>query len=291
MMSNVSYINLYKEGLEALHKAGIAEAELDARLLLEYATGADRNTLYAHGDELVSDDKIMKYRGLIDSRSKRIPLQHLLGSTCFMGLDFVVNEHVLIPRQDTECLVEEALIHAMDGDRVLDMCTGSGCIILSIIHYKNDITGVGADISEEALEVASLNAEHILNAEKKERPGSLKLLQGDLFDALCDEDRNSFDMIVSNPPYIRPDVIATLEPEVKEHEPMTALDGGTDGLDFYRKITKKAGDYLKCGGYLLYEIGYDQGNKVAEIMRNNGFMDVKVIKDLAGLDRVVSGYL
>lgn len=280
-MEEISYLNLYKEGASALKAAGIAEAELDARLLLEYVMGTDRNYLYVHGDDIVPSGKITEFRELIEKRVKRIPIQHLIGSVGFMGLDFIVNENVLIPRQDTECLVEEALIHAMDGDKILDMCTGSGCILLSIMHYKNDITGVGTDISEEALKVARENA-GMLNA---------RFIQGDLYDALSDDDKNSFDMIVSNPPYIRPDVIETLEPEVKEHEPMLALDGGADGLDFYRRITKGAKDYLKKGGRLLYEIGYDQGREVSEIMEKNGFMDVKVIKDLAGLDRVVSGYL
>lgn len=291
----MTYSDLYKEGAMALKEAGIAEAELTARLLLEHVMNTDRNTLYAHGDMEVPSGKITQFRDFIGKRADRIPLQHLIGTVGFMGLTFAVNEHVLIPRQDTECLVEEALIHVMDGDRVLDMCTGSGCILLSIMKYKNDICGVGSDISKEALEVARKNYEAIfLNNELTEDADtdrSFELINSDLFSDFSKEYENSFDVIVSNPPYIRPDVIKTLEPEVKDHEPMLALDGGEDGLDFYRKITEGAKSYLKKGGYLLYEIGYDQAKAVKEIMENNGFMEVKVIKDLAGLDRVVSGYL
>lgn len=286
-MAKISYLELYKEGAEALNKAGIADYEIDARLLIEHVSGKDRNALYAHGEEEVDAGLVDKYREFINRRCSRIPLQHIMGSTGFMGLDFAVNEHVLIPRWDTECLVEEALIHTMDGDKVLDMCTGSGCILLSIMHYKNEINGVGADISEEALKVAKMNADRLLKT-SDEKP---RFVRGDLYDALSDEDRGSFDIIVSNPPYIRPEVIKTLEPEVRDYEPMTALYGGEDGLLFYRRITEHAKDYLKKGGFLLYEIGYDQAEQVTDIMEQNGFMDVKVIKDLAGLDRVVSGYL
>lgn len=286
-MTMISYLELYKEGVDTLKRAGIAEAEIDARLLIEFVTKKDRNALYAHGDDPISEEEINRFRDLIGKRSNRIPLQHLIGSTGFMGLDFAVNEHVLIPRWDSECLVEEALIHTMDGDKVLDMCTGSGCILISIMHYKNEIIGVGADISKEALTVAEINAKNIL----KDYETCPRFVQGDLFDALSEDDKNSFDIIVANPPYIRPDVIKTLEPEVRDHEPMMALNGGEDGLFFYRRITENAKDYLKKGGFLLYEIGYDQAGDVTDIMEKNGFMDVKVIKDLAGLDRVVSGYL
>lgn len=282
IMTEPVYGELYREGANTLKAAGIAEAELDARLLLEHVMNTDRNTLYAHADMTVPSDKADLFRNLITERSRRIPLQHVLGNTEFMGLTFMVNEHVLIPRQDTECLVEEALIHAEDGDKILDMCTGSGCILLSIMNYKNEITGIGADISSEALKVAEMNSE-ALNI-----PATF--IKSDLFSEL-EEHLHSFDMIVSNPPYIRPEVIETLEPEVKDHDPYIALYGGEDGLDYYRLITEGAKEYLKKGGFLMYEIGYDQAETVKSIMEKNGFMDVKIIKDLAGLDRVVSGYL
>lgn len=280
--------NIYSEGVNILKAAGIAEAQLDARLLLEYVTAADQNALLVHGDDIVPSGKIIEFMELINKRAKRIPLQHLVGSTCFMGLDFIVDEHVLIPRQDTECLVEEALIYGNDGDRILDMCTGSGCILLSIMHYKNDIEGFGIDISEDALFIAKKNAEKCDFAEGQDK---IHFIKSDLFSELSDEYKESFDMIVSNPPYIPPKVIETLEPEVRDYEPRIALDGGIDGLDFYRKITKGAVEYLKKGGYLLYEIGYDQANAVKNIMEEMGFKEVRVFKDLAGLDRVVSGYL
>lgn len=280
--------NIYSEGVNILKAAGIAEAQLDARLLLEYVTAADQNTLLVHGDDIVPSGKITEFMELINKRAKRIPLQHLVGSVGFMGLDFIVNEHVLIPRQDTECLVEEALIYGNDGDRILDMCTGSGCILLSIMHYKNDIEGFGIDISEDALFIAKKNAEKCDFAEGQDK---IHFIKSDLFSELSDEYKESFDMIVSNPPYIPPKVIETLEPEVRDYEPRIALDGGTDGLEFYRRITEGATSYLKKGGYLLYEIGYDQANAVKNIMEEMGFKEVRVIKDLAGLDRVVSGYL
>lgn len=279
---DINYKELYTEGVRALEAAGIIEAALDARLLLENVCDTDRNYLYVHGEDAVDQDKITAYRLLIKKRSERIPLQHILGYQEFMGLRFTVNEHVLIPRQDTECLVEEAMLVTEDGDRVLDMCTGSGCILLSLMHYKNDITGVGADISDEALKVASKNAEELgICAE---------FIKSDLYD-FAGEDSEPFDVIVSNPPYIRPDVIETLEPEVKSFEPRIALDGGGDGLDYYRRITDGAVKYLKKGGYLLYEIGFDQGESVKKIMEEHGFKDVCIVKDLAGLDRVVRGYL
>ncbi len=288
-MKNSVYKELYEQGVAALRDAGVPDAELDARLLLEYVCHTDRNTLYAHGDMPVSEIMCEMYDRLTERRALRIPLQHLLGTQEFMGLTFVVNENVLIPRQDTECLVEEALIDTADGDRVLDLCTGSGCILLSIMHYKNDIEGVGTDISPAALQVARLNAERL---EK-----SATFVESDLFEQLStglgaqasdtSDAIPQFDLIVSNPPYIRSDVIETLEPEVKDHEPRCALDGGSDGLVFYRRIIADAPAFLRKGGRLMLEIGYDQGEAVAALMEAAGFDEVKIVKDFAGNDRVV----
>ncbi len=275
-----TYRCTYDWGVEALKSAGVPDAELDARLLLEYACDTDRNTLYAHGDQIVKNTQGELYERLIKRRMERIPLQHILGTQEFMGLSFLVNEHVLIPRQDTECLVEEAMIDIMDGDRVLDLCTGSGCILLSIMCYKNDIEGVGTDISEEALQVACNNAKTL------EKPALF--VKSDLFGQL---EKEPFDVIVSNPPYIPSAVIGTLECEVKDHEPLDALDGGEDGLVFYRKIADTAPEYLKRGGKIFLEIGFDQGEAVSGLLRDAGFQDVRVVKDLAGLDRVVCGRL
>lgn len=298
-MEKLTYEQTYKWGVERLREAEIEEAELDARLLLEFVCGTDRNTLLAHGEREVSPEENDNYVNYINARQKHVPLQYITGIQEFMGLDFYVNPDVLIPRQDTEILVEEAMRHLHDGMRILDMCTGSGCILLSLLYYSNDCTGTGVDISEAALAVARRNAESI-GAKKKAEEGKelcVSFLRGDLFDALernaerteKADDGLQFEMIVSNPPYIRRDVIDTLMPEVREHEPLIALNGKEDGLFFYREILKRAGNYLTRGGGLFMEIGYDQGREVKELMEAAGFREVEVIQDFAGLDRVVCG--
>lgn len=274
----MQYAKLYQIGKEQLQKAGITDAELDARLLLEFICHTDRNALYAHGDQEIEDEKMQDFLQLIEKRAVHIPLQHLTGEQNFMGLDFLVNEHVLIPRQDTEILVEEIMRDLHDGIRILDMCTGSGCILLSLLHYSNDCVGVGVDVSEDALAVARQNADRL--AEKQ-----AVFIQSDLFEKV----EGSFDLIVSNPPYIRSQEIAGLMPEVREHEPHLALDGKDDGLHFYREIIKGAMPHLKRGGQLFFEIGYDQGEAVQALLAANGYTEIAVVKDYAGLDRVVYG--
>lgn len=274
----MQYAKLYQIGKEQLQKAGITDAELDARLLLEFICHTDRNALYAHGDQEIEDEKMQDFLQLIEKRAVHIPLQHLTGEQNFMGLDFLVNEHVLIPRQDTEILVEEIMRDLHDGIRILDMCTGSGCILLSLLHYSNDCSGVGVDVSEDALAVARQNADRL--AEKQ-----AVFIQSDLFEKV----EGSFDLIVSNPPYIRSQEIAGLMPEVREHEPHLALDGKDDGLYFYREIIKGAMPHLKRGGQLFFEIGYDQGEAVQALLAANGYTEIAVVKDYAGLDRVVYG--
>ena len=274
----MQYAKLYQIGKEQLQKAGITDAELDARLLLEFICHTDRNALYAHGDQEIEDEKMQDFLQLIEKRAVHIPLQHLSGEQNFMGLDFLVNEHVLIPRQDTEILVEEIMRDLHDGIRILDMCTGSGCILLSLLHYSNDCSGVGVDVSEDALVVARQNADRL--AEKQ-----AVFIQSDLFEKV----EGSFDLIVSNPPYIRSQEIAGLMPEVREHEPHLALDGKDDGLHFYREIIKGAMPHLKRGGQLFFEIGYDQGEAVQALLAANGYTEIAVVKDYAGLDRVVYG--
>ncbi len=274
----MQYAKLYQIGKEQLQKAGIMDAELDARLLLEFICHTDRNALYAHGDQEIEDEKMHDFLQLIEKRAAHIPLQHLTGEQNFMGLDFLVNEHVLIPRQDTEILVEEIMRDLHDGIRILDMCTGSGCILLSLLHYSNDCSGVGVDVSEDALAVARQNADRL--AEKQ-----AVFIQSDLFEKV----EGSFDLIVSNPPYIRSQEIAGLMPEVREHEPHLALDGKDDGLHFYREIIKGAMPHLKRGGQLFFEIGYDQGEAVQALLAANGYTEIAVVKDYAGLDRVVYG--
>ena len=274
----MQYAKLYQIGKEQLQKAGITDAELDARLLLEFICHTDRNALYAHGDQEIEDEKMQDFLQLVEKRAVHIPLQHLTGEQNFMGLDFLVNEHVLIPRQDTEILVEEIMRDLHDGIRILDMCTGSGCILLSLLHYSNDCSGVGVDVSEDALAVARQNADRL--AEKQ-----AVFIQSDLFEKV----EGSFDLIASNPPYIRSQEIAGLMPEVREHEPHLALDGKDDGLHFYREIIKGAMPHLKRGGQLFFEIGYDQGEAVQALLAANGYTEIAVVKDYAGLDRVVYG--
>lgn len=274
---SMEYKNLYETGKRRLCEAGVEEADIDARLLLEYACGTDRNTLLVHGDRAVSEEECSLYEEYIAKREERIPLQYITGEQEFMGLKFKVNENVLIPRQDTEILVEEALKELHDGMAVLDMCTGSGCILLSLLQYSNDCEGTGVDISEKALEAARENAVRF-----SKNPG---FLQSDLFEKV----EGKYDMIVSNPPYIPTGTIPTLMEEVREHEPLMALDGKEDGLYFYREIVKQAGEHLNRGGKLFFEIGCDQAEEVSALLENAGYKEVEVVKDFAGLDRVVFG--
>ena len=306
----LTYKELYNWGCGQLTDAGISESQLDARLLLEYCCGTDRYTLLVHGEKSISAQEYENYADCIARRKEHVPLQQITGEQDFMGLTFDVYENVLIPRQDTEVLVEEVMRHLHDGMRILDMCTGSGCILLSLLHYSNDCTGVGVDISEEALQAARMNARKILGIERNrqecadrivnreavpddesEEPAEtgkkVLLIQSDLFEQL--DSRDKFDIIVSNPPYIRTDVIETLMPEVKAYEPHLALDGREDGLYFYREIIAQAGAYLNREGMLFFEIGYDQGEEVRRLMENAGYSEVEVVKDFAGLDRVVYG--
>ena len=270
----------YREGLAAgekiLGKAGIADAKTDTWLLMEMACKIDRNFYYMHMMEDMTEEQAKQYQLLIKKRAERVPLQYITGEQEFMGLTFTVNSSVLIPRQDTETLVEEALKAAKPGMNILDMCTGSGCVLISIL--KNvDAKGIGYDISKQALNVAKENAKrnHVV----------CEFERSDLFENVD----GTYDIIVSNPPYIPTEVIHTLMPEVKEFEPMEALDGMEDGLHFYRRIVREAKEHLAKGGYLVLEIGHDQGASVSEMLEYGGYAEVRVIKDLARNDRVVIG--
>lgn len=278
----MTYRECYEQGCRTLQAAGIEEAALDARLLLEAVCGTDRNDLLVHGEQPVAPEAEEKYLNWIRQRAEHIPLQQLTGEQDFMGLTFAVNEHVLIPRQDTEILVEEVLKELHDGMRVLDMCTGSGCILLSLLHYSNDCEGLGVDLSAEALEVAGRNVLKVLTPEKAEHA---HFLQSNLFEKV----EGKFEIIVSNPPYIASAEVEKLMPEVRDHEPRMALDGTEDGLYFYRRIIEEAGKHLVSSGMLFFEIGYDQGQAVSELMRTEGYCEVQVVQDYAGLDRVVLG--
>lgn len=291
----MNYKEIYLEAVGRLREAGIAEAELDARLLLEFICKTDRNTLLVHPEKAVSEEQYEDYVNLIERRMEHNPIQHLIGKQGFMGLEFYVNPDVLIPRQDTEILVEEIMPHVHDGMKIWDVCTGSGCILISLLQYSNDCAGLGTDISQNALEVAVKNARDILERkgmcvlEEEGEPtaGVVRFCCGDLLDAFNGTEK--FDIIVSNPPYIPTGVIATLEPEVAKKEPLLALDGKEDGLFFYRKLTASAGKYLTRGGKLFFEIGYDQGEAVSGLLADAGFVEIEVKKDYAGLDRVVFG--
>ena len=307
----------YTQGRERLRQAGVPEADLDAWYLLEYVTGISRASYLMEPDREMTEQQSSRYEECILKREQRVPLQHITGEQEFMGLTFRVDENVLIPRQDTETLVEQALEILKKGQlprsggklHILDLCTGSGCILLSVLHYadkcdtgrydagqcdpgmhdpgKHDvgdpsgtpggIEGTGADISEKALSVAGQNADALgIRAE---------FIRGDLFENI----RGKYGMILSNPPYIRSAEIDALQEEVRLHDPREALDGREDGLYFYRRITDEAREHLLPGGWLIFEIGYDQAEDVSGLMRSAGYTEVRVKKDLAGLDRVVYG--
>ena len=269
-----SYEQLLLDAAERLKAAGIADADIDAWYLLELVTGMSRASYFLEKYNRPSDEEIRKYEELLEKRISHIPLQHITGRQEFMGLDFIVSEDVLCPRQDTETLVESVLEYT-SGRKVLDVCTGSGCIAVALMKLGNASCCDAVDLSEAALDIAKQNAE--LN------DVSINFIKSDMFEKID----GKYDIIVSNPPYIRPDVIETLMPEVREHEPLMALDGGSDGLDFYRIIAAQSKEHLEENGILAVEIGYDQWEDVSELFRQNGFRDIVRIKDLSQNDRVV----
>lgn len=280
---NLTYRELYNEGNSALSMAleEEREAQLDARLLLEHVCGTSLQTLLLDGERAVTDNEAELYRRLLKRRCSREPLAYILGTWDFMGLEFGVSSDVLIPEQDTENLVEEVMREVCDGDRILDLCTGSGCILLSLLNYSNGSTGIGTDLSEGAIAVAKENALKLGLSERCDWKA------GDLFEAV--DPGEKFDIIVSNPPYIRSETIGELAPEVRIHEPRMALDGGDDGLYFYKRIIPEAADYLRTGGMLFLEIGYDQAEQAGALMKDAGYYEVRTIKDYGGNDRIVCG--
>lgn len=273
----MTYQEAVKNGEMVLNLAGIADAKVDAWLLFEMACKVDRQFYYLHMNEDITMEQQKEYEIALKKRTEHIPLQYIVGEQEFMGLKFKVNSSVLIPRQDTETLVEEALKKIRPDMKVLDMCTGSGCIIISIIKNVPSAEGYAVDISKQALNVAKENA--------KSNEVPVNFERSDLFDNVT----GVYDVIVSNPPYIPTDEIPKLMPEVGSFEPLEALDGKEDGLFFYRKIVAECGSHLRDGGYLLFEIGCEQAEAVTTMLREAGFYEVQVVKDLAGLDRVVIG--
>lgn len=278
-LDTMTYREAIRSGELILKEAGIVDAKNDAWLLLTMVCHIDHTFYYVHIDEDMTEEQTNEYQSVLRKRAERIPLQYITGEQEFMGLTFHVNSNVLVPRQDTETLVEEALKVVRPGMRILDMCTGSGCILISILKNSKNVIGLGTDISKQALALAKENAR--LNDVQAMFEWS------NLFEQIDDK----FDVIVSNPPYIPTAVIPGLEPEVAQFEPYSALDGGEDGLKFYQAIVAESKEYLTPGGHLMFEIGYDQGKEVSLMMQNEGYRDVKVVKDLAGNDRVVCGHL
>ncbi|NSK01892.1 peptide chain release factor N(5)-glutamine methyltransferase [Blautia obeum] len=285
-----TFHELLTQGIQLLMNAGIEEARLDAWLLLEYTADISRAWYYAHPESEVNEEIVSEYLSLCQKRAEHIPLQHLTHQACFMGYDFYVDERVLVPRQDTEVLAEEALhqLRNIRNPRILDMCTGSGCLLLSLLMELPDAIGTGVDISEAALTVAERNRKN-LELEKRAVLVQSDTFSGDYFQKNSGNISLEYDMLISNPPYIPTEDIGKLMEEVRFHDPVLALDGREDGLYFYRRITEQAGKYLKPGGWLMYEIGCEQGTDVSAIMQGEGFTEVTVKKDLAGLDRVVIG--
>lgn len=283
-------------GEKQLMDSDIADATRDCKILYCYMMDIPFSKIILEYQEVLQDRLCDKYFGLIDRRSKGEPVQYIMGSQEFMGLEFIVNENVLIPRQDTETLVEDALEiintgtlrgEDMDVKRkewdILDLCTGSGAIGVSLARIANKVNVTCSDISEGAIKVAKENAQ------KHGVAKSVKFEQGDLFKPFSKHFRKQkFDMIISNPPYIKSSVISTLQKEVCEHEPLSALDGGESGLDFYERIVSGVGSHLRKSGVLLLEIGHDQGEAVSGLLSRNGeFTSIRVLKDLANRDRIV----
>lgn len=266
-----------KVGTYILEQAGIDNADGDAWTLLEYVCDINRTFYLMHQEDHLTEEQKTQYRIVLEKRIEHIPLQYIMGTACFMGLNFKVNSAVLIPRFDTEVLVERVLEYIKPGMKVLDMCTGSGCIGISMKHYCKDADVTGVDISRAALLLAKENA--------RENGTKIEWIQSNLFEKV----KGRFHVIVSNPPYIPTQVIETLDAEVKCFEPVEALDGMEDGLFFYRQIVSNSRNFLESHGMLFFEIGAEQGEAVSAMMKENGFTDVRVEKDLAGLDRIVYG--
>ena len=281
-----TYRELYEEGRRILEQAGLPDAALDARFLLEEVCGTNLQTLLVFPEKKVTEEEVNQYRAFIQRRKDREPTAMILGEWDFMGLTFRLNKSTLIPEQDTEVLVETALEELKRrglGEaplRILDLCTGSGCILLSLLHELRNAGGLGTDLSEEALEAARENAVRLGLQERA------AFRQGDLWEPVGDE---RFDLIVSNPPYVPTEVIPTLEPEVRCGEPYAALDGGEDGLVFYRRIMEEAAGHLKPSGIIIVESGFDEAAQIAALMQDQKLRGIRTVKDYGGLDRVVLG--
>ena len=270
----MTYSELMADGVKQLTEAGFPEARTDVRVLLFHACGMDFMTFLRDGNLPVPTEQEARFREMLERRKEHVPVQYLTGEQEFCGLRFGVQPGVLIPRPETE-LLAEAVFQEAEGKRVLDMCTGSGCIAVTVAKLGSPAFTAASDYSTEALAVAKKNAERL--------DADVTFFQGDLFERV----EGVYDIIVSNPPYIKSSVVEELMPEVREFEPRLALDGTEDGLLFYRRIAAEAKAYLTQGGRLMFEIGHDQGETVPEILAAEGYASIEVKKDYAGLDRMV----
>ncbi len=264
------------DGERRLQQADIPEAKVNAGYLFAHVTGMTKSSFFLRAEEEAEDGWLTEYGHVLELRMTRRPLEYITNETEFMGLPFYVDENVLIPRQDTECLVEEALPYVRGKD-VLDLCTGSGCIGISLAVLGGCRSVTLADLSQAALRVARENAH--------KNQADVLFVQGDLFENI----ESTYDVIVANPPYIPTAEIGRLMPEVRDYEPLAALDGAEDGLHFYYRIIGESSRYLQFGGRLCFETGYNQGKAVRSYMEHSGYTDVEIKKDLAGLDRIVTG--
>ena len=288
--------NCLRQGINTLQSNNVSDADFDAFALLEYVTGVSKSDFFFKKSDEISDSCYERYIELIERRSKRVPLQHITNRQNFFGYDFYVDSNVLIPRQDTEVLIEKILevieanfnVEISSDISILDMCTGSGCIAITI--YKElikrgfNIDATAVDLSKEALAVTEKNVENLVGI--KALNNTFHIIESDMFSNI--NNNRSYDIIVSNPPYIPTRDIEKLEPEVRDYDPIMALDGDTDGLRFYRRIIEESSNYLN-NGFIAFEIGYNQGDDVKSLLEEKGYKDIHIYKDLGGLDRVIIG--
>ncbi|MBU5293104.1 peptide chain release factor N(5)-glutamine methyltransferase [Anaerosalibacter bizertensis] len=282
---------LLQLGVEKLGEREYLDPLLESIIILSYLQNVDKSYIYTHGDKEIPEEIVDKFLNFIEKRKKGYPLSYILKEKEFYGLDFYIEEGVLVPRPDTEILVEW-IINKVNNEfkdkplNVVELGTGSGCIASTLAYYLKNIKVFAVDIDEVALKVANINRDN-LNLNDR-----VSFYKGDLFNGISSlQLEGKIDIIVSNPPYIPTNAIPELQIEVREYEPKKALDGGEEGLLFYKKIVPESKKYLKSGGILAFEIGYDQGIKVKKLLEKNGFKDISIIKDFQGLDRVVVGRL
>lgn len=275
---------LYDMGIERIKELSPA-VESDVKRLLSFFCDVTSLMLIIDKDKEIAKDKVRAYEEALEKRVSGLPVQYITHEQSFMGLDFYVDERVLIPRGETELLVSRVLeiLSEKAPSNVMDIGVGSGAICVSVARLANIKTVYGIDISKDALDVAQENAKRIGVANQ------INFIESNVFEAVPDRVKGTLDLLISNPPYIPPEEMATLHDDVKR-EPSLALYGGLDGLDFYRQITSEGWDYLKDDGVLVYEVGHDQGDRVAELMLGRGFKRIEFIKDYQGFKRVVIGY-